>query len=240
VVKEYPRWGGPGAGQDVVRVAGQDRGETRLGDNGCVSEKNGQGVVIAKATSQWIAFNLVRRKLARIPQVVVEKFQTQSLMDSPVMGTSYAVDKLPDVRGLKGTTIPESHSVRRSDLDMNNHVNNVVYTEWLLESVPDTFWQKYDLQEIILEFKKRVPRRGQRGRDLLPRVRPGGRAGLPGETGNGAAGAHVAEAGVRDVPVGSRGCEGAERVAGEKVSEARVIIRRSLRVAKPKPARSRN
>jgi fatty acyl-ACP thioesterase A len=153
VVKEYPRWGD----QVQVKTWFESQGKIAARRDWEITdvspEKNGQGVVIAKATSQWIAFNLVRRKLARIPQVVVEKFQTQSLMDSPVMGTSYAVDKLPDVRGLKGTTIPESHSVRRSDLDMNNHVNNVVYTEWLLESVPDTFWQKYDLQEIILEFK---------------------------------------------------------------------------------------
>jgi len=109
--------------------------------------------VIARATSSWIAFNLEKRKLARIPQTVLDEFQMQALPGEPVMGAEYEVEKLPDVRGMPGVTLPESHSVRRTDLDMNNHVNNVVYTEWLLESVPDAFWEKYVLKEIILEFR---------------------------------------------------------------------------------------
>ena len=70
------------------------------------------------------------------------------------MGEEYdAAEKLPDVRGMPGLTLPKSHSVRRSDLDMNQHVNNVVYTEWLLESVPEHYWSDYQLKELILEFR---------------------------------------------------------------------------------------
>ena len=32
------------------------------------------------------------------------------------------------------------HSVRRSDMDMNGHVNNVVFTEWILEAVPQKMY----------------------------------------------------------------------------------------------------
>ena len=109
---------------------------------------------VGKATSQWIAFNLEKRKLARIPQSVIDQFESQALKGCVVMGEEYdAAEKLPDVRGMPGLTLPKSHSVRRSDLDMNQHVNNVVYTEWLLESVPEHYWSDYQLKELILEFR---------------------------------------------------------------------------------------
>ena len=151
-VLQYPLWG------DQVEVRTWFEAQGRIAarrdwemtdvTDGTRAEK-----VIARATSSWIAFNLEKRKLARIPQSVLDEFQMQALPDTLVMGDAYEVEKLPDVRGMPGVTLPESHSVRRTDLDMNNHVNNVVYTEWLLESVPDAFWEKYDLREIILEFR---------------------------------------------------------------------------------------
>jgi len=46
------------------------------------------------------------------------------------------VTKLPDLRAMGGCAPAMIHGVRRSDLDLNGHVNNVVYTEWLMEAGP--------------------------------------------------------------------------------------------------------
>ena len=151
-VIQYPGWGDQVEVKTWFEAQGKiaARRDWEMTD---VTDKTGKHRVIAKATSSWIAFNLETRKLARIPQTVLTEFEEQALKDAPVMGRDYEIEKLPDVRGMRGATLPESHSVRRTDLDMNGHVNNVVYTEWLLESVPDSFWEKYDLKEIILEFR---------------------------------------------------------------------------------------
>jgi len=105
---------------------------------------------VGRATSVWVAFNLAKRRMARIPQAVVDLFQNQQLCDEPVMGPDYAVVKLPE-------TGPDAHvaafQVRRRDMDMNGHVNNVVYTEWLLEGVPESMWAEYELKEIEIEFR---------------------------------------------------------------------------------------
>lgn len=37
---------------------------------------------------------------------------------------------------------------RRSDMDMNGHINNVVYVAWTLESVPADVYHKYALYEV--------------------------------------------------------------------------------------------
>ncbi|GKE01422.1 palmitoyl-acyl carrier protein thioesterase, chloroplastic-like protein, partial [Tanacetum coccineum] len=40
----------------------------------------------------------------------------------------------------------------RSDLDINQHVNNAKYVGWILESVPKTIEENYELASISLEY----------------------------------------------------------------------------------------
>ncbi|KAD6794762.1 hypothetical protein E3N88_05658 [Mikania micrantha] len=41
---------------------------------------------------------------------------------------------------------------RWSDLDINQHVNNVKYIGWILESVPETIMKNYELASMTLEY----------------------------------------------------------------------------------------
>ena len=42
---------------------------------------------------------------------------------------------------------------RRSDVDMNSHINNVVYLGWALESVPEDVYSGFTLYEMEMDFK---------------------------------------------------------------------------------------
>ena len=37
---------------------------------------------------------------------------------------------------------------RRSDVDMNGHINNVTYIAWTLETVPREVFYNYELQQV--------------------------------------------------------------------------------------------
>lgn len=39
---------------------------------------------------------------------------------------------------------------RRSDVDMNGHINNVTYIAWTLETVPREVFYNYELQQVHL------------------------------------------------------------------------------------------
>ncbi|PNX90489.1 putative palmitoyl-acyl carrier protein thioesterase chloroplastic-like, partial [Trifolium pratense] len=43
---------------------------------------------------------------------------------------------------------------QRSDLDMNQHVNNVKYLRWMLETIPDQILESHQLYGIILEYRR--------------------------------------------------------------------------------------
>ena len=38
---------------------------------------------------------------------------------------------------------------RRSDVDMNGHINNVTYIAWALETVPRDVYYNYELQQVM-------------------------------------------------------------------------------------------
>jgi acyl-ACP thioesterase len=46
--------------------------------------------------------------------------------------------------------------IRKSDIDNNNHVNNVKYLEWMLDSTDDNILNNHNIKSISIEYKKEV------------------------------------------------------------------------------------
>lgn len=69
-----------------------------------------------------------------------------------VIPTEETKRKLPDfpAAGDSGVSILEGPQqlARRSDMDMNGHINNVTYLAWALESVPQEVNDGYSLFEV--------------------------------------------------------------------------------------------
>jgi medium-chain acyl-[acyl-carrier-protein] hydrolase len=65
--------------------------------------------------------------------------------------------------------------VRRSDLDVVNHVNNTCYVGWAVESVPDAVWESHHPAALEILFQKEA----RYGESVLARTRSlDGAAGL--------------------------------------------------------------
>nr|GMD16665.1 palmitoyl-acyl carrier protein thioesterase, chloroplastic-like [Ipomoea batatas] len=127
-VDNYPIWG------EVMEI------NTWVGASG----KNGMrrdwlltskatGLVFARATSTWVMMNQQTRRLSKMPDEVRAEI-------SP-----WFIEK---------QAIPEENPPKRSDLDMNHHVNNVKYVRWMLETIPDQFLEAHQLSNIILEYRR--------------------------------------------------------------------------------------
>ena len=92
--------------------------------------RDAAGRTVLHATSEWVCVNVATRKLARlVPQLL-----TLAPADVPRV----AVDPLPALDEASFAPAGECRiPVRRADLDVNRHVNNVHYIEWLLEPLSD-------------------------------------------------------------------------------------------------------
>lgn len=85
------------------------------------------GKLLCTCLSYWAMLNLKTRRPVRIPQEV---------LDATVQGLEHVTPVTQHIQ--RPFTAPDSSKkiiVRRADLDMNNHVNNVRYLEWMMETL---------------------------------------------------------------------------------------------------------
>ncbi|PNX72709.1 putative palmitoyl-acyl carrier protein thioesterase chloroplastic-like [Trifolium pratense] len=126
VVDRYPTWG------DVVHV------ETWVSASG----KNGMrrdwllrdyntGEILTRASSVWVMMNKHTRKLSKIPEEVREEIGSYFVESAPILEEDDR--KLTKLDDSTADYIRSGLSPRWSDLDVNQHVNNVKYIGWILE-----------------------------------------------------------------------------------------------------------
>ena len=96
---------------------------------------------IGHCLSYWMAMNLNTRRPTRIPQSVLDtRFEHRPHVSEV---------KRNKIKPFTNDGNKKRIIVRRSDLDMNNHVNNVRYCEWMLETVSQDISQKIKNFEIL-------------------------------------------------------------------------------------------
>ena len=99
---------------------------------------------IGAVSTLWCVLDLARRRPVRLPQEVWGRMGEFEIGRDPVRaGELTAPD--PADRELAFT-------VRRSDLDAAEHVNNTSYVEWAIEAVPDEVWSTAELAELEVQF----------------------------------------------------------------------------------------
>lgn len=102
------------------------------------------GNLLALATSSWAAVDLGSRRPVKL---------ADHLPDYPLVQRRVIADDFPPLPRLSEAELELPFRVRRADLDLNRHVNNVVYAEWALETVPATVVDNCRLAEIEIAYR---------------------------------------------------------------------------------------
>ena len=121
----YPRW------TDTVRILTWPRDGRRIAAYRDFILLDGAGAEYGRATSEWLLIDLATRKLVPIPESV---FAASNDVRPPVFGDEPFAKLRWDCREVLSA---QRFRARRGDIDLNGHVNNVHYVEWLMEGVPD-------------------------------------------------------------------------------------------------------
>ncbi|XP_048553657.1 palmitoyl-acyl carrier protein thioesterase, chloroplastic-like [Triticum urartu] len=145
-VDHYPLWG------DVLEI---DTWVGSSGKNGMrrdwLIRGRGSGNIYVRATSTWVMMNKNTRRLSKMPEEVRGEI-------SPWFIDRHAIREEATEKIIKldsnAKHVDSDLKPKRSDLDMNQHVNNVKYVRWMLETIPDQFLQHHQLSSIILEYRK--------------------------------------------------------------------------------------
>ncbi|MBA0555156.1 hypothetical protein Golob_014212 [Gossypium lobatum] len=114
------------------------------------------GEILTRATSVWVMMNKLTRRLSKIPEEVRGEIEPFFMNSDPVLAEdSQKLVKLDDSTAehvCKGLT------PKWSDLDVNQHVNNVKYIGWILESAPLPILESHELSAMTLEYRRECGR----------------------------------------------------------------------------------
>jgi len=99
---------------------------------------------IGAVSTLWCVLDLARRRPVRLPLEVWGRMDEFEIGSDPVRAGDLTAPEPAD-RELAFT-------VRRSDLDSAEHVNNTSYVEWAIEAVPDEVWSTAELAELEVQF----------------------------------------------------------------------------------------
>ena len=127
-MERFPAW------EERVHVATWPRGGRRIVAWRDFLLSDDSGGVLGRATSEWMLIDLATRKVVPVPQEVFDAADTSR---PPVFGD----EDFARLRWPAGATgaAAQAFRARRGDIDLNGHVNNVHYVEWMLETVPEGF-----------------------------------------------------------------------------------------------------
>ncbi|KAF8732836.1 hypothetical protein HU200_015180 [Digitaria exilis] len=156
LVEQYPSWG------DMVQV---DTWVAAAGKNGMrrdwhVRDYN-SGRTILRATSVWVMMNKNTRRLSKMPDEV------RAEIGPYFNGRTAITDEQSEKLAKPGSTsdgdsakqfIRKGLTPKWGDLDVNQHVNNVKYIGWILESAPISILEKHELASITLDYRKECGR----------------------------------------------------------------------------------
>ncbi len=95
---------------------------------------------IGCALSYWLILSIESRRPIRIPKEILDSVPKNSEHVLPVTDGSFEEISQPDAS--------RSFNVRKTDLDLNKHVNNVRYIEWALACLPE----EHKAHEIDIKF----------------------------------------------------------------------------------------
>ncbi|GAB2282450.1 hypothetical protein Dimus_016993 [Dionaea muscipula] len=149
-INRYPAW------SDVIEIETWCQSDGRMGTRrDFILKDYATGEVIGRATSKWVMMNQDTRRLQRVSSEIHEEY----LIHCPKMLRLAFPEGNKSLKKILKLEYPAEYSKlglvpRRADLDMNQHVNNVTYIGWVLESIPQEIIDTHELQSITLEYRR--------------------------------------------------------------------------------------
>ena len=108
------------------------------------------GKPAVNSTSSWVIMNIAERRIAR------GDFLSEIVSTDPQSPDDAIAERASKVAAPRGAELEliGSHVVRYSDVDYNQHANNVRYTVWAMDALPEELVYEKFLKELTINFNK--------------------------------------------------------------------------------------
>lgn len=104
---------------------------------------------VAIATSRWVLVNAKTGKIERVSEELKEKY---NLIDQCVFEDKM-VEKLKEPENME---LMYEDTIGRTRIDTNNHLNNLYYLDYAIESLPEDVYENSTFNNIEIMYKKEI------------------------------------------------------------------------------------
>ncbi len=134
---------------DVITVKTWSRYSTKLYSYRDFEILNSNGDIIAIATSKWVLIDVTKRKIAKLEPGFIDQYNPE---ERSVFGI-VELDKLEEPQNYSSSV---DYVIRKADIDVNNHVNNLCYLDIALEAYPEDSNEFNSCNEIEIQYKHQI------------------------------------------------------------------------------------
>ncbi len=137
-IYQFPVW------KDKIDIETWSIGTDGLFGNREFEISNSKGETIAIASSSWLVINTLNKRPVR-PQKIAEKIpfnSTDRLFENNLKKLQIDEDLFPK----------EDILIHYSDIDINQHVNNVKYIKWIIDSCPLELLTHKEIEQLEINF----------------------------------------------------------------------------------------
>ncbi|KVH93851.1 Acyl-ACP thioesterase, partial [Cynara cardunculus var. scolymus] len=107
------------------------------------------GDILMRASSTFVMINKETRRLSKIPLEVRAELEKYFVDTAPII--EEITSNFPKL-DKNNVYVRNELTPRWSDLDANQHVNNLKYVGWILQDVPERILENYELASMTLKY----------------------------------------------------------------------------------------
>ncbi|NUG66778.1 acyl-ACP thioesterase [Lactobacillus mellis] len=106
-----------------------------------------QGQQLLHLLSNWVMMDIKKRSMIEVIPETMAK-----------IGCEYSTDiwRFPRIQRFKYSQSPQIYRTRFFDIDVNGHVNNSIYLDWMLDSLGKDFLMQHQLQTLDIKYDREV------------------------------------------------------------------------------------
>ncbi len=134
---------------DVITVKTWARQHTKLYCYRDFEVLDAHGSTIAIITSKWILIDISKGKIAKIEDSLIKKYNPENKSVFNII----ELDKLSEPPHYLSST---NYKIRKSDIDINNHVNNLCYIDIALEAFPEDSNTFNSFSNLEIQYKHQI------------------------------------------------------------------------------------
>jgi medium-chain acyl-[acyl-carrier-protein] hydrolase len=106
--------------------------------------------LIIKASSKWILMDIQKGRIVRIEPELIAKYEPE--LDKDVFG----IEEFEKIKEPDEYQFETEYTVRRNDIDVNNHMHNLNYIELANEALPENVYRGALFNDVKITYKKEI------------------------------------------------------------------------------------